>query len=33
MIKNEIKLLAINVEEDWDYNGEKSKKIGFFSNQ
>jgi uncharacterized protein YggE len=29
--KNEIKLLAINVEEDWDYNGEKSKKIGFLA--
>jgi uncharacterized protein YggE len=29
--RNDIKLLNINVEEDWDYNGEKSKKIGFLA--
>jgi uncharacterized protein YggE len=29
--KNDIKLLNFNVEDDWDYNGEKSKKIGFLA--
>jgi uncharacterized protein YggE len=29
--KNDIKLLAFDVEDDWDYNGEKSKLVGYIA--